>query len=285
MKPGYEIILEKPERSFLAKLIKRKNRPLLSQAWHFHPEVEICFTKKSSGKRFVGNDISNYEDNDLVLLGSNLPHGFTTEMKCVQYVIHLNQDFFSNDFYLKPEFRNIKLMLSRAQRGLVFQGETTKSAKKVIKKIMKTDGFTQLLHLLELLHILSESDEVVEICSKEYALDFRAANLNRVKVVYNHILDNYMKDIRIKEIASLINLTEAAFFKFIKKETKKTFTQIINEFRINHATKLLMTTDKTIAEICFECGYNNISYFNRKFKEIILKTPNEFRVSYEEENT
>ena len=99
-------------------------------------------------------------------------------------------------------------------------------------------------------------------------------------MVYDHIMENFKEEVSIKEVADKLNISEAAFYKFIKKQTKKTYTQIINEFRINHASKLLMTSEKPISQVCFESGYNNISYFNRKFKEIMGQTPHRFKNNY-----
>lgn len=281
MKPEYEVIPSKAEASFSTKIIRREKRPLLSQAWHYHKEIEICYTEVSTGKRFVGNQVSNYEEGDLVLFGSNLPHGFTTELKCVQTVIQMNPDFLGSDFFEKPELRAIKLLLQKAKRGITFNQETKEQARIHIKSIMRTSGFKQMLHLLELLDTLAAAKDVKFICSEEYSMDLDTSNLERIKVVYQYILDNYRKDLKVKEMADLLNLTEAAFYKFIKRHTKKTFTQIINEFRINHASKLLISTEKTIAEICFESGFNNISFFNRKFKEYMRKTPKEFRLGFD----
>lgn len=280
MKPEYEIIAEPVERSFITRIIKRDNRPLLSQAWHYHPEIEICFTKKSNGKRFVGNQISDYLEGDLVMFGSNLPHGFTTDMQCTQVVIQMNEDFLGMDFINKPELHSVKSLFERSKQGLEFGKEIKAKAKKIIKKIINTEGFAQMISLFDLLHLLAMAKDVRPICSEEYSLNLNTNSLNRLKIVYDYIVVNFKKEVSVKEVADQINLTEAAFFKFIKKHTKKTFTEIINEFRISHASKLLMSSDFTIAEVCFECGYNNVSYFNRKFKTFIGKTPSEFRKRY-----
>ncbi len=280
MKPEYEKIIDPPERSFMVKIVNRKSRPLLSQAWHFHPEIEICYTLKSNGRRFVGNQISEYEEKDLVMFGSNLPHGFTTDVYSSQVVIQMNQDFLGKSFINKPELRSIKNLFLQAKRGLEFRADTKKKASKLIKKLVKKEGMPQLIYLLELLQLMAEAEDAVEICPKEYVLDANLAQLGRIKIVYDHILSNFKKDVRIKEIANKLNLSEAAFYKFIKKHTNKTYTQIINEFRINYASKLLITTDQPIVQICFESGYNNLSYFNRKFKEIMHQTPQGFREHY-----
>ena len=281
MKPEYEKIVEPPVRSFTAKIVDRKNRPLLSQAWHYHPEIEICYTKKSVGKRFVGNQIAAYQTHDLVMFGSNLPHGFTTDMYSSQVVIQMTYDFMGANFIDKPELHPVKMLFERAKQGLEFKGRTKKKAIKTINNLLQSGGgMSQFLHLLELLQILAEAKEVKEICSEEYALDFNEEQLGRIKIVYDHIMENFKEKVSIKEIADKLNISEAAFYKFLKKQTKKTYTQIINEFRVNHASKLLMTTEKTISQICFESGYNNVSYFNRKFKEIMHQTPHDFKQRY-----
>ena len=284
MKPEYEKIIDPPERSFTAKVVSRKSRPLLSQAWHFHPEIEICYTVKSNGRRFVGNQISDYEETDLVMFGSNLPHGFTTDVYCSQVVIQMTHDFLGKVFINSPELRSIKNLFFHAKQGLEFKEYTKVKAKKIIRKLLKSEGMAQLLHLLELLQELANANDVESICSEEYALDFNEAQLGRIKVVYDHIIENFKKEVSIKEVADKLNISEAAFYKFIKKQTKKNYTQIINEFRINYASKLLMTSDKTISQICFESGFNNLSYFNRKFKEIMRQTPHGFRSHYLSQN-
>ncbi|MEM7102831.1 MAG: AraC family transcriptional regulator [Bacteroidota bacterium] len=280
MKPEYEKIIDGPERSFTAKFVKRDNRPLLSQAWHFHPEIEICYTMLSNGRRFVGNQISDYREGDLVMFGSNLPHGFTTDEYCNQVVIQMNYDFLGEVFINKPELRPIKQLFARSKRGLEFTGETKQKAITIINELMQNTGLMQLLNLLKLLQFLSGNQIVNEICSEEYALDLNESELGRIKIVYDHVMDNFSKDVSIREIADKLNISEAGFYKFIKKQTKKTYTQIINEFRINYASKELMSSDKNIAQICFESGYNNVSYFNRKFKQIMHQTPLAFRERY-----
>lgn len=285
MKPEYEKIIEPPTKSFVARVVNRKSRPLLSQAWHFHPEIEICFTRKSNGRRFVGNQISDYEETDLVMFGANLPHGFTTDMRCSQVVIQMTQDFMGAVFIDKPELYAIKALFEKAKQGLEFQKGVKKKAIKRINRILKSEGgMHQLLALLDLLQILAETKDVETICSAEYAHDLNENQLGRIKVVYDHIMDNFKAEVKIKEIADKLNISEAAFYKFIKKQTKKTYTQIINEFRVNHASKLLMNSEKPIAQICFESGYNNISYFNRKFKEIMHQTPHDFKNNYVSKN-
>ena len=277
MKPEFEKITDPPERSFTVKTVIRESRPLLSQAWHYHPELEICFTEKSHGRRFVGNHITDYAEGDLVMFGPNLPHGFTTDYHCEQVVIQMTGDFLGNVFLEKPELRGVKSLFEQSRRGLEF-GEGTKArAVGKIERLRNSEGLQQMIHLFDLLHLFSEASDAAPICTEEYSLDLDATHLNRVKMVYDYVLQHFREDIKVKTVADLLNLTEVTFFKFIRRHTKKTFTEIVNEFRISHATKLLISTDKPVSQICYECGYNNVSYFNRKFKEVMRETPHGFR--------
>jgi AraC-like DNA-binding protein len=280
VKPEFEKIIKIPQKSFIAKKVIRESRPLLTQAWHFHPEIEICFTIKSEGKRFVGNNISEYVEGDLVMIGSNIPHGFTTFNHCEQVVIQLNQNFLGKEFLKKPESKRVNDLFERSRMGLQFSGNAKLKAQKQIKSILKKEGFDKLLHLLKLLSLLSNTDDFEVICTKAYSNTLNLDQLGRIKRIFDFIENNFKKDISITHAANLINLTESAFYKFIKRHTKKKFTQIINEYRVNHASKMLINTEFTVSEICYESGFNNLSYFNRKFKNIIGSTPSDFRIKF-----
>ncbi|MFT4532918.1 MAG: AraC-like DNA-binding protein [Saprospiraceae bacterium] len=280
MKPEYEKIIDKPEQSFTARLVKRTSRSKLSQAWHYHPEIEICYTVKSKGRRFVGNQISDYTEYDLAMFGSNLPHGFVTNEESNQIVIQMNEDFLGGSFLLKPELRDIQRLFSYAKRGIEFGDITKKKCASMMELILNSDRMTQLIHLLSLLNYLSQATDSKAICSEEYALDVNVSQFNRLTEVYDHVMNNYREEVNISDISKKINLSEAGFYKFIKKQTKKSYTQIINEFRINNACKQLIDSSKTISEISYESGFNNQSYFNRKFKSIMSATPLEYRYSY-----
>ena len=280
MRPEYEKIIDNPEHSFTARLVKRNSRAKLSQAWHYHPEIEICFTTKSKGRRFVGNQIEDYGEYDLAMFGSNLPHGFVTDEESSQIVIQMNEDFLGEPFLQRPELRDIQRLFSYAKRGIEFGDKTKQYSASIMELILNSDRMTQLIHLLSLLDYLSQAKDAKAICSKEYALDVNVSQFNRLTSVYDHIMHNYRDEVNISDIAKKVNLSEAGFYKFIKKQTKKSYTQIINDFRINNTCKQLLDNSKTISEISYGAGFNNQSYFNRKFKSIMGMTPFEYRNSY-----
>ena len=280
MKPAYEVVPVSFGHSFVIKQIDRPNRPRLSQAWHYHPEIEICYTFESNGKRFVGNQISDYESEDLVMFGSNLPHGFTTDERCRQVVIQITDDFLGKGFINIPELRDLKAFFEYSKHGLEFDKETIRNVKPLIKDIIQSEGLSQLISLLRLLKYLSETADAKVICPNLPSDELSISNLERIRIVYDYIMENFNTDIKVSTVADMINLSEAGFYKFFKKHANKNFTRVINEFRINHAGNLLQDSSKTIAQVAFESGYNNISHFNRTFKKIMGKKPKEFRDAY-----
>lgn len=280
MKPRLEFISDLANKSFNAKYINRENRTSLVDAWHFHPEIEICYTEQSRGKRFVGNHIADYLEQDLVMFGSNLPHGFTTDMSTSQVVIQMKPDFLGRDFKENPELRKLNKLIALSKNGLEFGKATKKKVVSTIKKLPEKEGMPQLIVLLQLLHILSEAKDIIEISQAGKRLDNEYMQLGRINIVYDYIKEHFKEEVDVKKAADFINLSEAAFYKLVKRRTKRTYTEIVNEFRVNYACTILIRSNKSIAQIGFDSGYNNPSYFIRKFKEVMGVTPLSFRKNY-----
>jgi len=280
MKPEYEKIQNQPLHSFMAKIVERPKRLTLKEAWHFHPEIEICFTLKSEGKRFVGNDISDYTIGDTVMFGTNLPHGFITEMESKQIVIQMQESFLGLDFLEKPETKIIKELFTKAKRGIQFHGKTQQKAKHLAKQVLKLEGLSKILKLLRLLNYLAVANEYSFITNQSFIANTRMDGLKRIQVVYNYILENYQQKISLEEAADLVAMTKSSFCRFLKKHTKKTFSEIVNSIRINHACDLIINTNKNISTIGYEIGFNDISYFSRTFKNLTGQNPKVFMVEH-----
>lgn len=280
MKPEYEKIQNRPLHSFITKVVERPQRPTLKEAWHFHPEIEICVTLKSEGKRFVGNDISDYQINDVVMFGANLPHGFITEMESKQIVIQLQEGFLGLEFLEKPETQIIKEFFSKAKRGVQFHGKAQLKAKRFAKQLLQLEGLSKILKLLKLLNYMATSTEYSFITNPSFQPDTRMNELKRIQVVYHYILENYQQKIVLDEAAGLVSMTKSSFCRFLKKHTKKTFSEIVNSIRINHACDLIIHSHKNISTIGYESGFNDISYFSRTFKNLTGKNPKVFMLEH-----
>lgn len=283
MKPELEKIIHRSESSFNTRIIKRDQRPFLAQAWHYHPEIEICFTLKSHGLRYVGNNISEYSERDLVVLGSYLPHGFTTKDQCEQYVIQFTREFLGKDFFYSSELEGINELINLSNKGMVLKGTEVSEAEKYIQFLFSKNlsSMGRLIALLEFLNFLSSCSNFESICSEKYSSSITQKKLNSVRKILEYIKNNYQEDISVQTASKMANMTESAFYKFIKRHTNKKFTSILNEYRIEHASKLLVSNSMPISEISFDSGFNNLSYFNRIFKRTYNMTPNEFRKSYQ----
>ncbi len=283
MEPFLEKVPILIDQSFF---VKREPKPFLDWGWHFHPEFEICLTEKSTGKRFVGTNIENFQEGDLVLLGSMLPHAFENDpiykegrndLFAQTLVVQFKMEIFGESLLKLPEMNNVLKLLEKSKFGIEVYGTTRKVIEKELANLVELAGAEKLLKLLEILVYLSKSAETRSIVKGNYSKSFRSSDSGRINVVYNYIVDNFHSDIRIKDVAELANLTESSFCKYFKQRTSKPFSLFLNEIRIKHSCKLLIENNDSINQICQKSGFNNLSNFNKQFKKIIGKTPREYQ--------
>lgn len=248
--------------------------------WHFHPEYEIVYISSGKGKRHIGNHISYYEDGDLIFLGPNLPHfGFTEQMsgEHMEVVLQMKEDFLGKDFFTRPEMSHIQKLFERSKQGISFSQNIREKVGPDLLAMLDLKGFDRLLALLELLHFLSQTEDYTNLNAKNFSFEVNSQDYPRIQTVYDYVDSNYKDQISLDDIAQKVNMTPPAFSRYFKKLTGKTFIQFVNEYRIAHASKHLIEEDKSIAEISFESGFNNISHFNKQFKLITGVTPRVYR--------
>lgn len=280
MKPELEKISNKPTDSFMVRIVERERREDFKSAFHYHPEFELIWTKKSTGKRFIGNSIAPFEPGELIFLGKNIPHCWMTKEHSVQVVVQMREDFLGKDFINAPECYPLKHMFEESYRGIQFFGKTKELVLKKLEDLQNETSFKKLLHLLDILNDLAQSDEFEYLSTEGYPNNTNRREFERIQKIFGYIHDNYKGDISLDKAASLVNLTKSSFCKFIKKKTKKTFSQIVNEVRISKATDLLIETELNISQICYQSGFNDPSYFFKQFSKIMKMSPKEFRDSY-----
>ncbi len=278
MKTSFEQIQNDDGSSF--RLLNQKvNANDFSWNYHYHPEFELVFVYDGFGRRHVGNHLSYYEDGDLVLIGSNLPHaGFGYDAIGVheEIVIQYKDDFLGTNFFDKPETLPIKKLFERSQQGILFYGQTKNIVGNKLKKLSNLSHFERLLELLVIFQILAKSEEYQLLNSVDTRYDFNQKDQIRLNRVYEYVEQNYQNPVNIKAVADVANLTVPSFCNYFKKIVNQTFTDFMNEYRINQACKLLMT-EPNITDICFDCGFANASYFSKVFKQIKGKSPMQFK--------
>ena len=274
MKPAFESVKSAVNSSFLVRKFSEKK---FSAPYHFHPEYELTYILTGSGKRYVGNSMQDYSSGDLVLLGTNLPHCWKTEDEAmrnsISVVIHFNRDFLGTDFFEKPEMAVLLQLLDNSNYGLQFTGDNNEIKKNIISLSAEKNSFKRMISFLEILYELSCNRKFVILNKQNYYSTLSKNDKQRINEVIGYIVDNFQNSISLKEAASIANMTTHAFCKYFKRITRKTFMEAVNDYRIDFATRQLTTTNKTVSEIGFESGFNEISNFHKKFKRKVRYSP------------
>ncbi|WBL23768.1 MULTISPECIES: AraC family transcriptional regulator [unclassified Zunongwangia] len=248
--------------------------------WHYHPEIELVYISSGSGKRQIGSHVSYYRQGDLILIGSNLPHcGFTEKLNKYERetVIQIHPEFLGDTFFNIPETKNIVTLLETAKKGIVFHGEDKRYIGEKIEELKYRTPFSRLIALLEIFNHLEEAKNYTILNAKGFVLETELQDNNRINLIFNFVKEEFKRSIALEEVAELTSMTVPAFCRFFKKITGKTFTQFVNEYRLSHAAKLLHEEQMSITDICFECGFNNFSHFNKQFKKFTGKSPSIYR--------
>lgn len=282
--------LEKVPFSLASSIyVKREITPFMNYPWHYHPEFEIIFVEKSYGIRLMGNHIGNFNDGDLMFIGSNLPHVWRNDQDFYQgnkdllvdvYVIQFREDSFNPGFYDLPEFVQIKKLFLLGQQGLLIKGSDKNKIIELIKAVFNSFGIERLINFLKTLEAVSKTTNYELLSNLGYQNSVTTTDTERINKVMNFLLENYTNEINMDELASLVNLNKSSFCRYFKGRTHKTCSQFLNEIRITHACKMLITSNLTISEICYKIGYNNISHFNRQFKLITGLTAGVYAKKY-----
>lgn len=285
MKPVLEHLPLESDESFVVKSFDYKYYPT---PWHFHPEYELVMVTESTGKRFIGDNIQNFKENDFALIGPNLPHLYkndpsyyapNSKKRAKSIVVHFLKSSFGDSFLTLPEAKKINRLLARASRGLDITGKTRKRVAPIMHELCDLSGMTRMIRLLELLCILSESKDLKYI-SGETVTGHNEVESDRINEVLNFVFKNYHREITVPEVAELSNLAVNSFSRFFRRRTRKTFVSFLNEVRLSQASKILVETDTSVAEICFACGFNNLSNFNKQFRRIYGANPLRYRQAY-----
>jgi len=247
--------------------------------WHFHPEFELTFIEVAKGNRHIASHSASYEGSDLVFIGSNIPHlnfdyGIKTNYEKV--VLQIKADFFKNDFINTAELASIHRLFENSKQVICFHGKTKDVVGIRLKKIYLLPYFEQFIEVLSLFQILAISEESYFLLEQPFEQLHNTKEKLRLKIVYTFIENNYHRAIRIDEISNLTSLSNASFCRYFKKMTRLTFTDFLNQYRIEQAKKLLQT-DKNITETSFECGFESLSYFNRIFKKVVGENPSQYK--------
>jgi AraC-like DNA-binding protein len=259
--------------------------------WHYHPELELVYIIEASGRQFIGDSIHHFKNNDLILVGSNLPHLWHCDEKFLEkgsklkveaIIIHFLPDCFGTSFFNLPENKSLVSLFQKAKMGIRIKNQSRDAVCKLMRQLVDAKNSERIILLLQILETIAESKQTKTICSEALTFHYSKTEAERLNTIYQYILHHFSRQLTLEQIARVAHLTPNGFCRYFKSRIKKTFSRFLLEVRIGHACKLLAETEKSVAEICYESGFNNFSNFNRHFKVIAGRTPLNHRKHYQD---
>lgn len=263
-------------------------QPFFYDTIHYHPEHQLTLIVQGEGTSFIGNKVERYAPGDVFIVGKNVPHVFKSDqvyyrggdMTSHGISVFLKDETFGREFFEIPEMGHIKRLLELALMGIKVSGHDRQASAKMIKRINTLEGFERFQLLLSLLNLLATSEHLYPLSSVKYHSPSSETDNERINEVFNHISNHFREEITLDEIAAVANMTVNSFCRYFKQRTRKTYSSFLNDIRIEYACKLIASGNDAFNTIALESGYNNVSYFNRKFKQIMGVTPLEYRRRY-----
>ncbi|MBB3697647.1 helix-turn-helix domain-containing protein [Flammeovirga yaeyamensis] len=248
--------------------------------WHLHPEYELTYIIKSTGSRYVGNNVSDYQPGELVLIGPNLPHCWkddsthedNVESLVLQWPKELIEPLFS--------FSDIKYAFKNVERGILFKNADSLKIKEKMLAIIEANHWERYAKFIALLGEMNQLNEREILAGESYSYESSKDTNNRIEVVQNFVEQNFSRKIKLSEIAEELSMTEQSFSRFFSKNMQRPFFVYLNEYRINRVSRLLLETDMQVAEIGYTCGYESLPFFYQQFKKFKGYSPLGFRKMY-----
>ena len=274
MKAQYEKIERQESHSFGAYSYQKKE---FDTPWHYHPEYELTYIVSGRGIRYVGNGFEYFEEDDLVLLGPNLPHCWKNngkqKGKSGAIVVHWDNTFLGNN----KEYASIADLFSKAQYGIKYLPDVSKRVKENLLKMLKASPFDRLIILLSILNDLATNGNGQPLSSIAVDASLRNYDHKRMTTVYQFVRNNYQKKVTLAQIASEVHMSEEAFSRFFSKLMNKPFFTFLNEYRINAACQMLIETDKAVSDVAEESGFETLPFFYRQFSKFKKLSPKKYR--------
>ena len=286
MKPHLLLVPVGPDQTYS---VRHDIVPYFLNRWHYHEEIELVHIVEGKGTQFIGDSIHHFKQDDLILVGSNLPHYWkcddiyfqnNSELKVEAKVIHFLEDIWGDKFLKMHENKAVRELYKKAKQGILIQGKTKIKVIEIIDKMLTAKGMKRILLLLEALYVIAHSHEYTFLSTVLALNNYNEAEAKRINDIYQYSLANFKKKITLNEIADVANISTNSFCRYFKTKTKKTYSQYLIEIRVLYSCKLLIENKLTISGICYESGFNNFSNFNKFFRVITGKSPLQYKKEF-----
>lgn len=283
MSPYLELVGIQDQESFK---VWKHGYPYETVRWHFHPEYELNYITHTSGRFYVGDHTGTFGPGQLVMTGPNLPHNWISEVpgdqpvpeRCV--VLQFSGKSVMGGIEAFPELGQIERLLADSQRGLLFSEATTARAAPVLTGLLQASGFQRVYQFLHLLEILSMARDSTPLATAAFRPDPQHYRSNTINQVLSYLSEHLAEPVSESDLARYAGMEASAFSRFFRRHTDLPFVQYLNRLRINRACELLISTEQQVTDICYACGFNNLSNFNRQFLAHKGSPPSQFRRLY-----
>lgn len=254
---------------------------------HQHPQWQLTMIEVGKGQFLSGDYVGRFQSGDVFLVGENVPHVFRSDPEYFEVqpdITSFGKTIFFDFQALGKALDEIEdlqdLKKFHDRTGTCFRvlGESREKVIRIFKRFGQSSGLNRLQMAFELLALVqNETAELQTLNQNPINLSLSERDGNRMDQVIQFLLQERNRPISLQEVAAKANMSKEAFCRFFKLRTRKTFTQYLQQLRINEAQKLLLETDLSISTIAFRVGFENLSYFNRAFKSILGVTPRDLR--------
>ncbi len=279
-RPQLEVIPTGPSQALVFKIDQD-----IWPVYHYHPEYDILLSLKDHAGEFLSGDhIGRLGRGTLIMNGPNIPHalhsGWPDEgdpLRPSLAVIQFSRESLGTDLLRKQEMQPVREFLDAADRGFEFHGESARRAAGLILEMERQTPFERYVQLLRLLHHFAASEERHPLASPAFSPSLKARDISRLDRVLGYLRHHKTEAITLDRAAAAAKMSPKSFCRFFKANTGKTLVEYVHELRIGEACRLLLETDLPVSEIALECGFNNLSNFNRRFRGIKGTAPREYR--------
>lgn len=277
----FELVPKCDQESFH---VREFELPAFASPWHFHPEYELTYIVNGTGSRYVGDSIAPFGPGDLVLIGADLPHVWRNDAPAESradhahsVVVHFNVDSFGAGFFDCPELQQVYELLVNARRGIDFGPRTSAGVGSLLLEMKDLSGLPRMIRLLEIFELLAKAGNAKLLSSPGFSPRLDPSAGERVNAAHQYVFRNFTGRIDHEEMARDAGMSASAFSRYFRRMTGRTVSEFVNEVRIGHARRMLIETDRTISEVAYASGFESLSNFNRRFRDISGISPREYR--------
>lgn len=255
-------------------------------AWHYHQEYELSFITEGSGKRIVGDSVEPFYPGDLIFIGPGIPHVWFSDSplpvphsgRTLESVYLLfDQTILPDELMLLPEFAAVKRAIRYSERGIRITGDTLNQVSRLMLQLPYLDNLKRLMLFYEIMDMIGKGDSFTYLASADYAGTRFTTTNHRVKSIHEFLMKQYREEITLKQVADVVHMAPASASRFFKGATGLSIFEYLNKIKIDYARQLLLNTDMSVVHISYDCGFNNLSHFNKQFRKFTGWTPSQFR--------